>query len=106
MTSIEFLRQYKIGPFAIFDTAGSYLLVLILSPFLSKLFAKFGLNIPVSSWLWLTLPISVIFHIVFHQSTSLMKILTNPKQIDFYIAFAILLFMAYMGLKNIHRITV
>ena len=104
MTSIEFLRQYKIGPFAIFDTAGSYLLVLILSPFLSKLFSKFGLNIPVSSWLWLTMPIAVIFHMLFKQSTPLMKILMNPKLIQFFIAWAILLFMTYMGLKSIHKI--
>jgi len=103
MISIEFLRQYKIGPFAIFDTVGSYLIIFILSPILTKLVSIFGLIIPTSSWLWLTIPISVIFHIVFRQSTPLIKILANPKEVNFYIAITILLLMTYMGLRNIQR---
>lgn len=100
---IEELRSYKVGPFAIFDTAISYLGILIVSPLLTKILLKFGLKISVSSWLWLTIPISIIFHLLFSQQTPLIKILNNPRQLDFYVAITILLFMTYMGLKNINR---
>ena len=105
MNTIEVLRQYKIGPFAIFDTVGSYLAVLILSPIITKVFSKLGVYIHWTSLLWLTMPLAVVFHILFKQSTPLMKLLMNPKQIQFFIAWAILVFMAYMGLKGIHKIT-
>ncbi|MBI2464663.1 hypothetical protein HYV64_00840 [Candidatus Shapirobacteria bacterium] len=59
------------------------------------------LKITTVSWLWFTLPISVLFHIVFHQSTPLMKILTDPNPPQFYIALAILLVMVYLGIKKI-----
>lgn len=51
--SIAALRQYRIGPFTIFDTATAYLGVLILSPILAWLFSKIHINISIS-WPWLT----------------------------------------------------
>lgn len=78
MVSIEYLRQFRIGQFAIFDSATAYVGILILSPILSWLMSRLHLNIPIVSWLWFTLPLSVIFHMVFQQSTPLMKILANP----------------------------
>ncbi|MDD2224563.1 MAG: hypothetical protein PHP97_00160 [Candidatus Shapirobacteria bacterium] len=101
MNYITFFRQFKIGPFATFDFVTAYLLVFLLSPFLTKLFSIFHLNISRSAWLWLTLPISVIFHLIFNQKTPLMKMLLDPKHFQFYLVIAILLFMIYMGLKNI-----
>jgi hypothetical protein len=98
---IEILRQFKIGPFAIFDTAISYLGFYLLSPLLTKLFSFVHLAIPRSSWLWLTLPIAILFHLAFNQNTPLMKIISDPTQIPFYIAIAILLVITYLGLKNI-----
>lgn len=104
MITLEYLRQFKIGPFAIFDIAISYIGILILTPLLSWLMSKLHLKIPMSSWLWFTMPISVIFHIVFRQSTPMMKILTNPGQPQFYIALFILLTMTYVGLRGISKI--
>lgn len=103
MISIEYLRQFRIGPFTIFDTGISYVGVLILSPILIWLMSKLRLKIPIISWLWFTLPLSVIFHIIFHQSTPLMKILANPGQVQFYIAIFILFAMIYMGFRKISK---
>ncbi len=104
MLTISDLRQFRIGPFTIFDTVTAYLGVLIVSPILRWLFSKLHLKVPVSSWLWLTMPLSVIFHVVFHQTTPLMKILADPGQIQFYIAVLILLAMTFLGLRKISRI--
>lgn len=99
MDVIGILRQFKIGSFTIFDTGTAYLGVFLLAPLLTKLFSKLHLYISRTAWLWLTLPISVIFHLVFRQHTPFMKMLLDPN--GFYIAKIILLFMLYMGLKNI-----
>jgi len=98
---LTFLRQFKIGPFAIFDFITAYFLVFLLSPLLTKLLSLFHINLSRSAWLWLTLPISVIFHLIFNQKTPLMKMLSDPKQFQFYLIIIILLFMIFMGLKNI-----
>lgn len=101
MFSLEYLRQFRIGPFTIFDTASAYLGILLLSPILSWLFSKVNLKIPVVSWVWLTMPISVLFHVLFSQSTPVVKILSDPNQPQFYIVLLTLLIMVYMGFKKI-----
>jgi len=101
--SIAVLRQYRIGPFTIFDTATAYLGIFLLSPLLSKIFSKIHINISRAGWLWLTLPISVIFHLVFRQNTPLIKILSDTSQYQFYLVVVIMVFMTYMGLKDINN---
>ena len=96
------LRSYRIGPFTIFDTVLAYVGVVILSPLLTKLFLVIHLKISLTSWLWLTMPLSVIFHLVFSQNTPLIKMLFNSDK--FYIAWAVLLFMTFMGLRGVKRI--
>ncbi len=105
MVSLEYLRQFRIGPFAIFDTATSYVAVLVLSPLLSWLASRININVPKLAWLWLTLPLAVVFHFVFRKSTPLMKILANPENLQFYIAIIILFAMTYMGFREIHKIS-
>lgn len=101
MDYLTLLRQYRIGPFPMFDIILAYAGIFILSPLLTKLFAKVHLNISRSSWLWLTLPLSVVFHLIFRQNTPLMKMLFDPSR--FYIPVIVLLFMMYMGLRNINK---
>lgn len=101
MDLLNILRQYKIGPFAIFDTVTAYLGIFLIAPLLTKLFYKIHINISRAGWLWLTLPISVIFHLVFRQNTPLMKILSDPFKFEFYLVVVVLLFMIYMGLRKI-----
>ncbi|MDP3883076.1 MAG: hypothetical protein Q8Q48_03395 [Candidatus Staskawiczbacteria bacterium] len=102
MDFLDFLRQFKIGPFAIFDTALAYVGIFFVAPLLTKLFSKLQLRISRNAWLWLTLPIAVIFHIAFRQNTPFTKMFLDPH--GFYGAKIILLFMLYMGLRNIRII--
>jgi len=103
--SLEYLRQWRVGQFTVFDTVASYVGILILSPILSWLMSRLDLKVPLISWLWFTMPLSVIFHLIFNQSTPLMKVLTNPRTFDFYIAVIILLVMTYLGLRKVRRIS-
>jgi hypothetical protein len=97
MDLIGILRQYRIGPFTIFDTAIAYIAVFLLAPLLTKIFTKIHVYISKTGWLWLTLPISVIFHFFLHQNTPFMKMFLDPHN---YVVKIIILFMLYMGIRN------
>lgn len=99
MDFIGVLRQFRIGPFTIFDTLTAYIGIFLIAPLLTKLFSRLHLYISRTGWLWLTLPIGVIFHLVLHINTPFMKMLLNPS--GDYLAKIVLLFMLYMGLRNI-----
>lgn len=104
MITLEYLRDFRVGPFTMFDTTLAFIGMLILSPILTWIASKLHLKVPAISWLWLTIPVSVPFHAIFQQDTPLMKILSNPGQVQFYITIAVLLAMTYMGIRKIKRI--
>jgi len=99
MDYLAILRQFRVGPFTIFDTVLAYVGIFLLAPLLSKVFVKLHLTIYRTAWLWLTLPIGVLFHLLFRQDTPLMRMLFNPSQ--FYIPVIVLTIMLFMGLKSI-----
>lgn len=102
MNIITFLRQFRLGPFAIFDIVVSYLGLFLLAPLLSKLFAKFHLSIPRSSWLWWMLPISIVFHWVFRQETALMKALFSRElSLIVFVSLALMIFMGARGCRRL-----
>ena len=100
MDIITLLRQVRVGPFALFDVVLGFIGMLALSPLLTKLFAQFGVAIPWTSWLWWMLPISVLFHLVFRQSTPLMEVLSGP--LGFVVVSTVLLGMIFMGARGCH----
>lgn len=102
MEFLELVRQFKIGPFAVFDTTLAYLGVFLLSPLLTRLTKKAHLRISKAEWLWLVLPVSVITHLIFGQETPLTKMVIDPN--GYYLVKFVILFMLFMGVKNI-RIT-
>ena len=98
MDYLQILRQFKIGPFAVFDTVIAYLGVFLIAPLLTKLFSKMNIIISRTGWMWLTLPISVLFHLVFRQNTPFMKTLLDQRY--FFIPVIILIGMFYMAVKH------
>ncbi len=73
MISIDYLRQFRIAGYAVFDFAVSFLGIYLLSPLLSKLFRKIRIDIPKRNWLILTLPISIMVHLLFGRITPMTK---------------------------------
>jgi hypothetical protein len=101
MITLEFLRHFRLFGFAIFDFAVSYLGILILSPLLTKLAKHFHLNLTVKHWLWLALPLGVLFHLVFNAATPLNKALLDLS--GHYLEKIVILLMLYLGLKDIRK---
>lgn len=99
MGFIEVLRQFRVGSFTVFDTLLAYIGIFLVAPLLSKLFAKINIYISRSNWLWLTLPIGVMFHLIFQQKTPFTRMFLDPN--GFYIEKIVILFMFYMGLRHI-----
>ncbi len=59
--------------YAIFDIVLAFVGMGILSPLLSGIFWKFGIIIPKKNWLFFTLPIGIISHLLTGQNTLMTK---------------------------------
>ena len=99
MNTIESLRQFRFGEYAIFDFAVTFIAIYLLSPLLSKLFLKLKVNIPKRSWLFLALPISIIAHLLVGNIT--------PMTADFidinghYLLKILIIGLLALGMKDI-----
>lgn len=91
METITFLRSFRICPFAIFDFAVSYLFMYFIAPYVRKI----GINLNRKQLLWLTLPLSIVIHIVFNVMTPLTKMFLDPY--GSYWLKIIILFMLVMS---------
>ncbi len=99
MNTIEYLRQFRIGEYAIFDFAVSFLGMYLLSSILSKLFLKIKIIIPKNNWIFLTVPLSIIFHLLTNTMTTMTKDFLDINS-HYVIKILILLFLI-RGLKEI-----
>lgn len=99
MLSVEYLRSFKIGQYAIFDILVSFLSVYLLAPLLSKLFKYAHLDIPKSTWLYFTLPLSVIFHILVSNFTPLTKYILDIN--GHYTEKISLIILVVIGIRHI-----
>lgn len=99
MTTLEYLRHFRLGGYAIFDFTVAFLGIFLLSPLLSKLFLKLRLDIPKRNWLFLTLPIGIFVHLIIGNITPLTASFFNPN--GEYLIKLIILLMLILGLKGI-----
>lgn len=99
---IDFLRQFRIGGFTVFDAAASFLGIYILSPLLSKLFRFIGLDIPRKSWLCLVLPIAVVAHFLSGNLTPMTREFLDLN--GYYLLKAVILVLSVLGIGGIKRI--
>lgn len=99
MITIEFLRQTRVGGYALFDLAVSFFGMYLLSPLLSKIFLKFKVYIPKLNWLYLTLPIGIIAHILIGRIT-----LMTANFLDLqghYVLKVVIVILCILGLRGI-----
>lgn len=95
---LPWIRQYRIGPFTMFDTFGTYIVVFLIAPLLSKLFTKMGITITRSEWMALALPVALVFHLAFNVNTPFTKMLLDPGN---YLAKIVIIAMVIFGLKGV-----
>lgn len=98
MISIEYLRSFRIGEFAIFDFTLAYLSVYLLTPMLNKIISPTRRKLSRFQWLLLVLPLSIIFHLATGNITPLTELAIDPNA--GYVLKALLLIMLYFGLKK------
>jgi len=98
MISIEYLRSFRLGEFAIFDFTLAYLGVYLLSSTLNKIISPTRRKLSRTQWLLLVLPISIIFHIATGNITPLTKLAIDPG-VGHGLK-VLLLIMLYFGLKK------
>jgi hypothetical protein len=101
MITIDFLRQFRIAGFAIFDLATAFLGILILSPILSWLFRKLGVEIPKRSWIFWTLPIGIITHLIIGRKTPMTTEFFDPG--GHYILKIVIIGLLILGMRGIRR---
>ncbi len=100
MVPIEFLRQFRIFEYAIFDFIAAFLGMYLLAPLLSKIFLKlFKLDIPKHNWLYLTLPIGITTHLLVGKITPMTKDFIDPS--GHYIVKIFILILLFLGIRNI-----
>lgn len=94
MDFIVLLRTFRVGPFAVFDFAISYLIVYLLAPYLYKL----GLKLSRKQFLWLTLPFSILIHILFGKMTPLTEMFLDRH--GAYWVKILVIFMIFMAIRS------
>lgn len=99
MTTLEYFRQFRIGEYAAFDLAISFLGIYLLSPLLSKIFLKFRIEISKKSWLLLTLPIGILAHLLSGNMTLMTKNFLDLQ--GHYILKILILGLLILGLRGI-----
>jgi len=99
MIPITFLRQFRLGDYAIFDFAVSFLGFYLLAPLLSKLFLKLRIDIPRQNWLYLTLPIGIITHLISGHITPLTRDFIDIQ--GHYIVKIVIIALLLIGLNDI-----
>ncbi len=99
MNILEFLRQFRILDYAVFDFVVSFLGIYLLSPRLTRYFKKIRLDVPKLNWLFLTLPFSILIHLIFFQITPMTRDFFDLN--DHYILKIIIIGLLILGLRGI-----
>ncbi|MFA5961881.1 MAG: hypothetical protein WC848_04325 [Parcubacteria group bacterium] len=103
MFSISYLRHFRFGEYAIFDFGVAFLGLFLLSPLLSWLFRKlFNLEIPKKNWVFLTLPIGIVTHLITRPITPLTKNFLDPH--SHYLLKITIFILLFLGLRNIKKV--
>jgi hypothetical protein len=105
MISIDYLRQFRIGEYAIFDLLAAFIGIYLLSNLLSKLFLKIKIKIPKQNWIFLTLPLGILAHLLVGRITPMTRdFLDFNGHYTLKIIILILLFFGLRGIKIIKKI--
>ena len=102
MISIEYLRQFRVGEYAFFDFAASFIAAFLLAPLLTALFRKFKINIPMKNWILLTLPLSIASHLLAGTITPMTRDFLDLN--GHYFLKLAMITLLILGLKGISRI--
>lgn len=104
MSTLEFLRQFRLGDYAIFDLTLAIIGMALLAPLLSKLFLKLHIEIPRKNWPILALPIGILAHLLVGNITSMTEDFFDPS--GHYFIKVLILILLVLGLRGIKKIKI
>ncbi len=99
MDTLEYLRQFRLLGYAVFDLTLAFVGIYLLAPLLSKIFLKIRMDIPKTNWLFLTLPIGILTHLLIGNLTPMTKAFFDIN--DHYFLKAVILILLILGLRGI-----
>lgn len=99
MSIIEYLRQFRIEGYALFDFVGAFFLMYMLAPLLSRIFLKIRLIIPRRNRLFLTLPIAVGIHLLVGNITPMTKAVITTNNYTIKIIMIVLIIVGVWNIK-------
>lgn len=101
MHILEYLRQWRIGDYSVFDSVMTVIALLFLAPWLTKLCARFGVRVPVRNWYFLALPASFLAHVLTGRYTPLtLQVLDPHGHVIAKIVIVVLLVAGIWGIKK------
>ncbi|MFT7184628.1 MAG: putative membrane protein [Oceanicoccus sp.] len=104
MNTIEFLRSFRIAEYAIFDFVAAFAGIYLLAPLLSKACRKLRLEVPKTNWLYLTLPLGILVHILVGNITPLTaNFLAFNGHYILKLVMLILTILGFRGIKVIKK---
>ncbi len=99
MEILEYLRSFTIFDYAIFDLVISFVGVYLISERLSKIAFKINIKIPKENWLFLVLPLGILFHIIFQNITPMTSDFLDLN--NYYFLKLLIIFLTILGLRKI-----
>jgi hypothetical protein len=70
---LESVRQFRLGPFAAFDSLGTVLLMALATPLVNRFLARWDRKLWYSEMIALGLPLGFFFHVLFSVDTPFVK---------------------------------
>lgn len=101
MNTIDFLRQFRIGEYAVFDFALTFVFAAIVGPFLSKFFAKKNIQIPLKSWFFWSVPFSIVAHLLVGSMTPMTETFIAPD--GHYVLKLVMVLLIGLGFVGVKR---
>ena len=101
MITLEYLRHFHFFGYAIFDLSLSFIGMYFLSGPLSKLFRKIKIIIPKINWVYLTLPIGILVHILVGTYTPMVKDFLSLN--SHYVLKIVIIIFLILGLRGIRK---
>lgn len=101
MITLEYLRHFHLFNYAIFDLSLSFVGMYLISSILSKFFRKIHIIIPKINWVYLTLPIGIIIHIIVGTYTPMVKDFLSIN--SHYILKIVVIIFLILGLRGIRK---
>lgn len=99
MNTIEFLRQFRIAWYAIFDLVVAFVGIYLLAPLLSKLFLKLKISVPRRNRVFLTLPLGILVHLLVWNITAMTRDFIDLH--GHYVLKIVILISIFFGMKGI-----